>query len=108
MVYVSTEDFLQKVEGCTVLSRQEELVCAAEAKQGSAAARERLIQSYLPMVAGRIKHMPSHLQSLGLVYYCLQALERAVDTFDFTQNSEPFTHRLNWALRQAVTRYIVR
>ncbi|MCF2681828.1 hypothetical protein [Faecalicatena contorta] len=47
-------------------------------------------------------------QSLGLVLYCLQALEKAVDHFDFLQDSEPFSHRLNWYIRQAVTSYIVR
>ena len=37
---------------------------------------------------------------------CCAAVEKAVDGFDFLQDSERFGHRLNWALRQMVTAYI--
>jgi alpha-beta hydrolase superfamily lysophospholipase len=83
-------------------------LCAKEMKNGNMAARERLIQSYIPMVAGHIKHTKSHLQNLGLVLYCVQALEKAVDSFDFMQENETFSHRLSWWLRQAVANYIVK
>lgn len=106
MIFISVEDFFEQVGACTALTRQEEMDCARRMENGDASARERLIQSYLPVVASRIKHCPPHLQTLGLVIYCQQALEKAVDSFNFLQDSETFTHRLSWGLRQAVTRYI--
>ncbi len=108
MIYVSVDDFYEKASLCKRLTREEELECARKMKAGDKEAREQLIQSYIPVVAGYIKHTKSHLQNLGLVLYCIQALEKAVDSFDFIQDSETFSHRLSWHLRQAVTRYIVR
>lgn len=108
MVYVSIEDFYEKASSCYTMTRQEEIECAEQMKNGDIVARERLIQSYMPMVAGHLKYMKPHLQNLGLVLYCVQALEKAVDSFDFMQDSESFSHRLSWWLRQAVTNYIVK
>ncbi len=108
MIYVSIEDFYEKADLCRVLSRQEEIECAVKMKNGDTASREQLIQSYTPMVAGHIRHAKPHMQSLGLVLFCMQALEKAVDSFDFLQDSESFSHHLSRHLRQAVVRYIVR
>ena len=105
MIYISIEDFYEKAGLCRVLSRQEEIECAVKMKNGDTAAQEQLIQSYTPMVA---KHIRQEQQTLGLALYCMQALEKAVDSFDFLQDSESFSHRLSWYLRQAVVRYIVR
>lgn len=108
MNYISIDDFYTKAKACARLTRREEIECAKKMKNGDIAARERLIQSYIPMVAGHIKHMKPHLQTLGLVLYCMQALEKAVDSFDFLQDSESFSHRLSWWLREATAKYIVR
>lgn len=108
MIYISVDDFFEKAAACRHLTRREEIECAKEMKNGDETAREKLIQSYLPAAAGHIRRMPPHMQTLGLVLYCVQALEKAVDSFDFLQDSEPFSHRLNWWLRQAVTKYNVR
>ena len=108
MIYISIEDFYEKAGLCRVLSRQEEIEYAVKMKNGDTAAREQLIQSYTPMVADHIRHAKPHMQSLGLVLFCMQALDKAVDSFDFLQDSESFSHRLSWYLRQAVVRYIVR
>lgn len=108
MVYISIDDFYEKVSSCSAMSRQEEVECAKKMKNGDIDARERLIQSYLPIVAGQIKHQRPHMQTLGLVLYCVQALEKAVDSFDFLQESESFSHRLSWHLRQAITKYMVK
>ena len=108
MVYISAEDFCEKTGACCVLTRQEEMECAEQMRQGDRLARERLIQSYLPAVAKHIRRMPPHRQTLGLVLYCVQALEKAVAAFDFLQDHESFSHRLNWWLRQATAQYIVR
>ena len=108
MLYISVDDFYQKVGSISAMSRQEEIECAHQMKNGDHLARERLIRSYLPMVAGHIKNVTPSIRSLGLILYCQQALEKAVDTFDFFQDSEPFLHRLSWCLRQAVTKYRVK
>ena len=106
MAYITVEDFLRKAATCSRLSRQDEREAAAAMAMGDAGARDRLLQSYLPMVAGHIKGCKPHLQSLELVYACLQALETAVDSFNFLQESETFTHRLSWWLRQTTVEYI--
>ena len=58
------------------------------------------------MTAVYISRMPAHRQSLMLILDCRQGLEKDVDYLDFFQDSEPFSHRLNWYLRSAVTKYI--
>jgi len=106
MIYISVEDFYEKAALCTKMTRQEEIECARKMQNGDTAAREKLIQSYIPMTAGIMKRSPAHMQTLGLALYCMQALEKAVDSFDFAQEREPFSHRLSWWLRQAMTGYI--
>ena len=108
MVYTSAEDFCEKAAGCRVLTRREEIQCAGQMKQGDRLARERLVESYLPSVAVFVRRLPPQARTLGRVAYCVQALEKAVDAFDFLQDSEPFSHRLHWWLRQASTAYSVR
>lgn len=49
MIYISIDDFYEKTRSFFKMSRQEEIECARQMKQGDALARERLIQSYLPM-----------------------------------------------------------
>ena len=106
MVYVSIEDFFEKAGKCQVLTRQEELECAQRMQAGDEAAREQLIESYLPMTAGYVKRARPEMQTLSMAVYCVSALEKAVDSFNFLQDSEPFTHRLSWYLRNAATKYI--
>lgn len=108
MIYISVQDFFEKVKDISQITRQEEIEYAIKMKNGDLDARERLIHGYLPVVASRVKHAPKHLQTLGLVLYCHQALEKAVDSFNFLQDNEPFSHYLSWSMRQAVTKYIAR
>ena len=108
MIFVSIEDFYEHAALCHVMNRKEEVASAMRMKEGDITARDQLIQSYIPMVAGHIKHMKPQLQQFGLVIHCLQALEEAVDSFDFSQESETFPHRLSWWLRQATVEYITR
>ena len=106
MIFLSVEDFFEKADACRKPERQEELEYARKMKAGDEEARERLVEGYLPQVAGYIR--ASRKEQLGMVLYCARALERAVDSFDFFQDSETFVHRLSWALRQAGTAYSVR
>ena len=106
MHYITVEDFFEKAAACKRLSREEERACATAMDAGDSSARERLVQSYLPSVAGHIRRCLPHKQTLKHLYSCLSALEKAVDSFNFLQDSETFSHRLSWWLRQATTRYI--
>lgn len=106
MLLISLEDFYEKAAACRRLTRAEEIACYDAMVRGDREARVRLIESYTPFVAAHLRR--SKFQSLGLAVYCMAALEKAVDSFDFSQNSETFAHRLSWALRQATTAYIVR
>ena len=107
MYFITLDDFYEKVQTIPPRDRQTELEWAGQMKASDPAAREKLIQSYLPMVAAVVRRSSARTQSLALVYECLHALEREVDRFDFFQEGETFVHRLSWALRQAVTRHIV-
>jgi len=106
MIFVTIEDFYEKAENCRALTRQEELECAEKMKLGDTGARTRMIESYLPMTAGHVKRAKPEMQTLSLVLYCVDALEKAVDSFNFFQESETFSHRLSWYLRNATVKYI--
>lgn len=106
MVFYSKEDFFEKCGSFHILSREEERRCAQLWQGGAVHVRQELVESYLPMVAGHVRRLPAHLQTLGMIIYCCQALEKAVDAFDFLQDSETFSHRLSWYLRNATTRYV--
>lgn len=106
MIYLSAEDFLGKTKDLPRLSREEELALAERMLAGDATARQALIAGYLPQVAGRVRGLSPELQRLELVMRCCRALEKAVDGFDFLQESERFSHRLSWCLRQTVAEYI--
>ncbi len=108
MIYITIDDFYANAASCSRLTREEEIECAKLMQAGDEAARERLIKSYLPMVAGYIRRQRIDMQTLGLALHCEQALAKAVDSFNFLQDGEPFTHRLSWCLRQTVTAYCVR
>lgn len=103
MLFISAEDFFAQAEKIPRLTREEEKRLAQEMAQ-NAAARDQLISSYYPMVAACIRRAPRELHTLQTVYVCLDSLEKGVDSFNFLQNSERFSHHLSWRLRQCVTR----
>lgn len=106
MQEITMEQFYALAEACERLTRQEEIECAQKMKDGDHDAKAKLIASYIPMVEGHIKHMKPQFQTVELVSDCMNALEKAVDSFNFLQESETFTHRLSWWLRETSTRYI--
>ena len=103
MLFLSADDFFEKVKQINSLDRAEELHLAARMREGDAEAREEIIRGYLPRVAAALRK--NHC-SLELVLRCCSALEKAVDSFDFFQEGESFAHRLSWYLRQTVAAYI--
>ncbi len=107
MLFISVDDFYQKTKGLPKLSRDAEKLCAIRKDQGDTEARKQIINSYLPMVASCIRRYPQHTQTLGVIYNCVRTLEKAVDRFNFQQDSETFVHYLSWRLRQCIVRSIV-
>ena len=105
-MYLCPDDFYRQAASATRLTREEECACAESFAKGDSAARQKLIESYLPQVAAPVRRAPKHLQTLRTIYAALTALEQGVDTFDFLQTGETFTHHLSWRLRQCITRCI--
>ena len=107
MPYISANDFLEKAAAAPRITREEEKECARRMAEGDRAAREQIVQHYLPLTASFVRRAPQEYRTLGMVYACLQALEKAVDSFDFLQEGETFIHRLSWVLRQTTMHYTV-
>lgn len=106
-LFISVDDFFQKVRSVTRLSRADEKDLALKMKDGDAEARQAILNSYLPVVASYIRRSPKELQTLETIYSCVRSLEKGVDGFNFLQDSETFTHHLSWRLRQCITRCLV-
>ena len=106
MIYITIDDFYKRANACARLSREEEISCAKKMKNGDAEARMRLIESYIPVIAGNIRRLTKNYQTITLALRSEQMLEKLVDSFDFLQESETFIHRLSWGMKQVVTKYI--
>ena len=105
MLFINVQDFYNKAYEYKILPREEEK-SLAKIMNDDPEARKALINSYLPMIAKVTERLQDDHQSLELVYRCIQALEKCVDSFNFQQDGETFAHRYNWYLRQTITRYI--
>ena len=103
MLFITVEDFFAQADKNSPLTREEERRLANEMAENTAA-REQLIRGYLPMVAGFIRRAPQKLHTLKTVYACVDTLEKGIDSFDFMQESESFSHHLSWRLRQCLTK----
>ena len=108
MLFTCAEDFFEKSLQRGRLSREEEKTLFLRMKAGDASAHERMVESYLVIVAATIKRLPKEHQSLDLIYHCVQALEQSVDKFDFLQDGEAFLHRLSLVLRGEITKHIAK
>ena len=106
MLFYSAEEFFRIAEKQKTLTYAERLSLADAMKAGDAAAKEKLLCSYLPYLAGVIRRQPPQLQTLRLILRAWAMLEREAERFDFRQTGESFLHRLSWGMRQAVTREI--
>ena len=107
MMLVSSEQFLLQVKDIKRLTRQEEQKLAVQMLAGNAKAEQRLVQSYLPLVAATAQRVSKDGKpSLELICRFVSVLEYEVKTFDFSQDCEPFSHRLSLALKKATTAYI--
>ena len=107
MAYITVEDFYNDAVSCRRLTRDEEKEYAGMMKNGDDNARRQLIRSYMPMVMSYVIKANHINGRLGLAMHCMDTLEKAVDHFDFLQDSESFSHHLSWHLRNAVAKYRV-
>ena len=106
MLFISVEDFFRSVKTAPPMTREEEKALAIRMADGDKTARGALVRRYLPMAASYVRRLPRELQTLHSVYACIAALEAGVDSFNFLQDGETFTHHLSWRLRQCITRCI--
>ncbi len=106
MLFTCTEDFYAKAAACEKLSRVSEKTYARMMAEGDGAAREKIIISYLPSVAAFIKRKARGAQTPELIYRLVASLENLVDSFDFQQESEPFSHRLTLIMQKTFVEYI--
>lgn len=107
MLFISVEDFLTQASGIPCLSRDAEKDLAQRMISGDRNAREMLVRSQLPLVAGYVRRAPQKIRTLRTVYVCIAATEKSVDSFNFLQDSETFVHHLSWRLRQCITGCLV-
>lgn len=106
MLFTDYNDFFEKASRFERTSRENELALARLMIEGDREARQKLINSYIPVVAAFVRRVSKEMCSLEMIYRCITALEREVDTFDFLQTGESFAHHLNIVLRRELTRFI--
>lgn len=106
MVFISIEDFFGKTEALPPFSKEKEKALAEKMAAGDENARKALIELRLPLVASYVKRAPKELWTLKTVYSLIEALEKGVDSFNFSGEGETFTHHLSWRFRQCITRLI--
>ncbi|MBQ7779474.1 MAG: hypothetical protein IJ404_03170 [Clostridia bacterium] len=108
MIFTDTEDFFAQAEAAKLPTREEEKSLAKRMSDGDESAKEALIKGYLPLAASYVRRAPKEIRSLHTVYACIAELEAGVDSFNFLQDSETFTHHLSWRLRQCIARCLTK
>ena len=106
MFFISVDDFFDKVSEISPLTKEEKTALGLQKDAGDQVAREKLLQGCFPTVASFVKRAPKEMQTLNTVYECISALEKTIDSFDFSQGSDRFAHRLCTRLRQCITKCI--
>lgn len=108
MLFISAQDFFDKASKIQRLTRDQEKELYLLMKGGDMSAREKIVESYLIIVASRIKRLSKEMHSLDLIYSCLNALESQVDKFNFLSDGETFTHRLALVIQKETTNYLAK
>lgn len=106
MLFVTAQHFFAQAAKAKRLDRQEEIACAERMRAGDSDAKNALVESYFPFVAASVKRVSTGEPSLELICRFVCVLKKQVETFDFLQESEPFSHRLSLALKKAAAEYI--
>lgn len=105
MFYTCADDFFRHASSLERIAREDEIKYARLMNEGDSFARQAIVDSYIPVVAARVKRLPKEYRSLEIIYRCLDVLEKAVDTFNFLQDGETFLHTLCVRLNPMINRY---
>ena len=89
MIFLSVEDFFEKADACRKPERQEELEYARKMKAGDEEARERLVEGYLPQVAGYIR--ASRKEQLGMVLSVSRRWSGRWTALTFSRTARPLS-----------------
>ena len=108
MLFTCAKDFFDKASNIERISRQQEKELYSLIKAGDTTARDKMVESYLFIVASRIKRLPNDIHSIDLIYSCVDKLEKEVDKFDFSNDGETFTHRLTLIIQKEITNHIAK
>ena len=107
MLYISSQDFFDKVSKISRLPREKEKEYAVLMKSGDEGAKQLIINSYLPFVAAYTKRHFTYSQPLDIIYRFIATLEAAVDSFNFQQDSRSFADYLSTKFRQDLVNHII-
>lgn len=106
MLFFSFDDFVNKVNSIEKLTPEKAEKLYLDMKNGNKESREALVEGHLYLVKGHIIRQNPEMRTLRHLMECISALNKAVDSFDFTTKSETFIHRLSFYLRNATAKYI--
>ncbi len=106
MLYTCADDFFDKASSIERLPVEDEMKYIRAMKEGDESAREVIVSSYLPFVAGYIKRtFRADKVSLELIYRCIDKLEEAICRYDISDR-KAFSRQLSNQLKRTVTGYI--
>ena len=98
--------YLKEIGRIPLLTREEEIRLAQQVEKGSAAAKQKLIDSNLRLVVSIAKkYIGRGMTFLDLIQEGNKGLIRAVEKFDWTKGFK-FSTYATWWIRQAITRSI--
>lgn len=107
MLYISPEDFYNQIADFKKLSREAEIECAIKMHNGDAVAKEKLIDSYLPILGAFLKRWAIEGKpSMKLIYQGILVLEDSIQSFDFEKDDPQFAQFLEKKIKIMITQYI--
>ena len=99
-VYLTYEDFVQKVGEMPQVSREE-----LDALIADEASDDVLFDALLPWIASTLKNAGARYQSLELLYRTLSKTRIIIARRDY-RNAADLTHTIDWAIRQETIGYL--
>jgi DNA-directed RNA polymerase sigma subunit (sigma70/sigma32) len=107
VLFLSAEDFFKKAGDVGLPSDAETRTLGERLQKEDADARLALYVGYLPFIAATVKrHFAKGPISLDFIYRCTEALEKGLDSFDFSRGRDAFISYLSYKCKQEITRYI--
>lgn len=107
MLYISPKDFYNQIAYFKKLSREAEIECAIKMHNGDTVAKEKLIDSYLPILGAFLKRWAIEGKPpMKLIYQGILVLEDSIQSFDFEKNDPQFAQFLENKIKIMITQYI--